>query len=147
MIEKWHFVRRDGMIMSARKEECKEDQWTGSSTWEEARWLRDETKPGMNQYVVKTITWKPNRERTRRPPPEDLSVPDFLPAIISNEPSVSVQRLNRAQVPKDLAADETLRWLHEYERENPGVGDGSDDDAELASIWDEHTDDEGPFVE
>jgi hypothetical protein len=57
--------------------------------------------------------------------------------------------LNRAQVPEDLAAEETLRWLHEYERENPGVGDGSDDDAdaELASIWDEYTDDEGSFVE
>ncbi|KIW59021.1 hypothetical protein PV05_03505 [Exophiala xenobiotica] len=130
MIEKWPFVRKDGMTMSARKEECKEDLWSGSSTWQGRRWLRDETKPGINEYFVKAITWKPNRGRAERLEPENLSVPDSFHAIISNEPSVSVRRLNRAQVPKDLAADETLRRLHEWERDDPGVSNSSDEDAD-----------------
>ncbi|EXJ65489.1 hypothetical protein A1O7_01830 [Cladophialophora yegresii CBS 114405] len=115
MAKKWHFKKRDGSIMSAAMEDCKVSSWSGSSTWEGERWLRDETKLGVNEYYVKTITWRPDRARTLRPRPEDLTVPSRFPAITDSRPFIHIWHLRRAGIPLDLSPGETLRLAQEWE--------------------------------
>ena len=62
VIKKWHFCRKDNMVMTAAAKDCAMTTWSGSSTWEEERWVRDETKPETNEYYVKTVVFRPNQE-------------------------------------------------------------------------------------
>ncbi|KAJ6260104.1 hypothetical protein Dda_4325 [Drechslerella dactyloides] len=78
-VKKWEFRRQDGAKLTAKRgnmkvlptkegEEAKEYdegevevmRWTGSSTWENRRWIRDEipSEPGKLQYYVKTVVWR-----------------------------------------------------------------------------------------
>ncbi|KIW71874.1 hypothetical protein PV04_00103 [Phialophora macrospora] len=135
MVEHWHFRRQDGTIMSAGAEGCKVSRWSGSSTWEGERWLRDETKPGTNEYYVKTVTWRPSKERTVRPRPRDLGVSRDFASITDNRSGVRVAWLRRAGIPMDLSASETLRLMQEWEARRPVEADehesGEDEDDEL----------------
>jgi hypothetical protein len=139
MVKHWHFRRQDGMIMSASVEDFKVSCWSGSSTWEDERWLRDETKPGTNEYYVKTITWRPSKERTLRPNPRDLHVSRDFPSITNNRSAVRVSSLRRAGIPMDLSASETLRLLHEcearllWELENPDFDEEEGEDDQWAA--------------
>ena len=132
MLKKWHFKKIDGTIMSATSESCEVSTWSGSSTWEGERWLRDETKPGTNDYYVKTITWKPNEKHAKRPRPRGLHVPLSFPQIPNNHgTNIRVSRLESAGVPEGLPADETLRRVEESER-TAGSIDHIDIDTETA---------------
>ncbi|KAF3927385.1 hypothetical protein ABW21_db0205022 [Orbilia brochopaga] len=78
-IEKWEFTRMDGTKLTAKRSHIHRTQsseneeviehdkgetevmrWSGSSTWEGRRWLRDEvnTEPGKLQYYVKSVVWR-----------------------------------------------------------------------------------------
>ncbi len=136
MVKKWHFKKIDGKIMSATSESCQVSTWSGSSTWEGERWLRDETKPGVNEYYVKTITWRPNENRAKRPRPRHLHVPNSFPVITNNHvTSIRVSRLERAGIPGGLPADETLEQLEEWEARDP--------DLEVGNPWDIQEPDDG----
>ncbi|KAK4940332.1 hypothetical protein LTR10_019548 [Elasticomyces elasticus] len=123
MTKVWHFERKDGTIMSANGGDFKVDLWSGSSTWERKRWLRDETQPGTNEYYVKTVTWKPNSAiiKPERPWARDLHVPQTFPVISHEEPSMSVSLIEEAQVPAASSADETLRLVQEWREAHPAM--------------------------
>lgn len=56
MKKKWFFVRRDGVRMFAGRVE--EGHWRGSSLWNGTRWVRDETAPGMVDYVIMVVSFR-----------------------------------------------------------------------------------------
>lgn len=64
MCESWTFQRQgdDKVLFRAETEDCTTNTWIGSSTFSNRkRWARDEadTKPGVLEYYVKTVLWKP----------------------------------------------------------------------------------------
>ena len=118
MVKHWHLRKADGTIMSASKEDCKISNWSGSSIWEGVRWVRDEAKPAVNEYYVKTVTWRPSKESTDRPVPKDLRAPDSFPVLSGTRTNVSIFNMKGAGVPADLPAEETVRRVQDWERQN-----------------------------
>lgn len=74
MRERWFFRRTDGEILLADTsldEENSEEgdaqvdqegdfvtRWSGSSTWQNQRWLRDESEPGRIDYYIRTVPFR-----------------------------------------------------------------------------------------
>lgn len=74
MRQKWFFKRTDGAVLLAdappeeeNTEKSDDDasqegelvtRWSGSSTWQDQRWLRDETEPGRVDYYIRTVPFK-----------------------------------------------------------------------------------------
>ena len=130
-IKKWEFERKDGVIMSA--EGCVPSiiRWSGGSTWEGKRWLRDETRPNQLDYYVATVTWRPvvedlasilpagvadlqapERRKRKAAKPLDAEVEAML---ITGMDSVLVIVLEEAEVPKGAAADEVQRLVSKFQ--------------------------------
>jgi len=59
MMTQWKFRREDDMIMTAEDSPVVTMTWKGSSTWQNRRWLRDETEPEVIEYYVRTVIWRP----------------------------------------------------------------------------------------
>lgn len=61
MIKKWYFKRKDGAVLYAEASGAtrKESRWSGSSTWHNQRWVRDETEPGRLDYYIVSVTFRP----------------------------------------------------------------------------------------
>lgn len=60
MVHKWTFTRRDGVkLQSAGQGDIEITRWSGTSTWQDRRWVRDETSPGTLQYYVATVSFRP----------------------------------------------------------------------------------------
>lgn len=64
MIKKWYFKRKDGVVLYAAT--TQQSQWSGSSTWNNKRWVRDETEDGMLDYYIVTVTFLPKIEIERK---------------------------------------------------------------------------------
>jgi len=125
-IKKWEFERKDGVIMSA--EGCVPSimQWSGVSTWEGRRWLRDETGPNQLNYYVATVTWRPVVEGPADILPAgaaDIQTPEqrkrkiakpldakVEARLVTGMDSVSVAPLEHANVP-GAPADEVWRLM------------------------------------
>ncbi|KAL2812201.1 hypothetical protein BJX63DRAFT_397220 [Aspergillus granulosus] len=62
-VERWGFLRKDGGILRATREDVSVSRWTGSSMFGGRRWVRDEdpAKPGVLSYYVVSVTWKIDR--------------------------------------------------------------------------------------
>lgn len=138
-IKKWEFERKDGVIMSA--EGCVPSimRWSGASTWEGRRWLRDETKPNQLDYYVATVTWRPvmkepasvlptgaadsqaPRQRKRKTAKPLQAEEDER--LITDMDSVLVAFLEHAGVPEHTPADEVQRLLRDYREMNYSVWD------------------------
>lgn len=125
--EKWFFERRDGAILTARKEDMSVSTWTGSSVLSHDRWVRDEVRPGQLDYHVVTVAWKLQQtdSRTRRPCPNldlprdfTLSTPPFREAD-----SIGLHYLSLAKVGLDTPAPEAWQAVQPY---YPPLHDGSD---------------------
>lgn len=141
MVEGWSFLRKDETIMSAKQEDCSVDTWSGSSTWEQERWIRDETKPDTNEYYVKTIRWKPNPRLTKCKSPCSLRASHTFAEIQSGRSYITTGQLEAAAVPLGLTADEAVRRVEAWERDNPPFeGSEHGSDALDADSDDEHTD-------
>ncbi|RFN53434.1 hypothetical protein FIE12Z_2259 [Fusarium flagelliforme] len=65
MIKKWYFKRKDGVVLYADAT-TQESQWNGSSTWNNQRWVRDETEDGRLDYCIVTVTFRPKIEIERK---------------------------------------------------------------------------------
>ncbi|KAJ9628341.1 hypothetical protein H2204_009316 [Knufia peltigerae] len=118
MAQGWQFARCDGTKLSAKPQDVRVSRWSGSSTWEGHRWLRDETKPGVNEYYVKTITWKPDPSMTERPVPKSLRAPNSFGILRHRNPSMPVSRIRGAGVPEGLSAEETEKLVRRWEGAN-----------------------------
>ncbi|KAF5023565.1 hypothetical protein F66182_4378 [Fusarium sp. NRRL 66182] len=68
MMEKWFFKRQDGVVLFAEAEGATktESRWSGSSTWHNQRWIRDETAPGRLDYYIVSVTFLPRAVIERR---------------------------------------------------------------------------------
>lgn len=60
MTENWFFKRNDGTVLYADVSgKCqKTSRWTGTSTWHNNRWTRDENEDGKLDYYILTITFE-----------------------------------------------------------------------------------------
>ncbi|KAM7211329.1 hypothetical protein V8F06_013285 [Rhypophila decipiens] len=61
MAEKWYFVRKDGVALfpDFSGKSVKIDRWSGSSTWQNHTWARDESAPGRIDYYIATVVFRP----------------------------------------------------------------------------------------
>jgi hypothetical protein len=111
--EKWIFRRADGIALRANKDDTVTTGWTGSSTWANARWIRDESRPNEIDFYVKTVTWKSafdgDNTFTGSYGCPNLDIPsDFIqePVPVQAMPSVQVNLLESAGIPNDASAEE-----------------------------------------
>jgi hypothetical protein len=44
-VEKWFFRRKDRVVFAATGQDVAISRWTGSSTWANRGWIRDESRP------------------------------------------------------------------------------------------------------
>ncbi|EKJ77751.1 hypothetical protein FPSE_02249 [Fusarium pseudograminearum CS3096] len=60
MVKKWYFKRLDGPVLYADASGGgrKESRWSGDSTWDNKRWVRDETEPGRIDYYIVSVTFR-----------------------------------------------------------------------------------------
>ncbi|KAJ9627838.1 hypothetical protein H2203_003056 [Taxawa tesnikishii (nom. ined.)] len=126
--ETWTFRRNDGTVMRARKDGAAEvTRWTGMSTWEEQRWIRDESRPNQLDYYVLTVTWRPQHtarcQEITNTDCEDclarhLTVP--CPENESNMPEESPE-LDASDIPSGLSEDVYPAYLSVSDMEAAGV--------------------------
>jgi hypothetical protein len=143
IVKSWHLRKLSGIFMSASKTATTVSRWSGSSIWQGARWIRDEARPGVNDYYAKTIAWKPDGDRKMRPKPRDLVVPGSLRRQTGGFTTVRVARLLQAGLPLDVPADVIwLRFSHpegvlnsevDWDMINGPNGLGEDD---FGPVWD-----------
>lgn len=121
MIDKWRFTRRDDTTLQASPNSASISRWSGSSTWEGDRWIRDESRPETLDYYVATIPFRPVtasevRPRLNQGDPQLGPMPHATP-IQHSCPSVAESTLREASVPPGLSADEVLAHIDEYRRQ------------------------------
>jgi hypothetical protein len=121
MIDKWRFARSDNTVLQARPNSTAITRWSGSSTWENERWLRDETSPETLDYYVATIPFLPvseaeTRSRLHQGDPQLGPMPGAI-SLEHSRPFIDTQELAQARVPPGLSADEVLAHLDNYRRE------------------------------
>lgn len=147
-VDKWFFERRDGAILTARKEGISVSTWTGSSVLGNNRWVRDENRPGQLDYHIVTVTWKLQQkegsDRLRRPCP-NLDVPaDFVqaPPQFTESSSIHVHYLREAGVSLETPAAEAWRAVVNRFIQEHDVDMDSEPQDESEPDSDDHTESE-----
>ncbi|ETN38984.1 uncharacterized protein HMPREF1541_07026 [Cyphellophora europaea CBS 101466] len=125
MCDQWCFEKANGTILSAQEQDCTSVTWSGTSTWNNQRWIRDETKPETLEYYIKTVVWKPNPQMSRRGLAFDLRVSAGFQRRIAGLAFLHTADIERASVPKGSTADETRR-LVDMMYESMAVSDHGD---------------------
>ncbi|KAK3081687.1 hypothetical protein LTS18_003902 [Coniosporium uncinatum] len=122
MVEKWVFQRNDGTVLSAQGVPLETTRWSGSSTWNDERWIRDESRPETLDYYVATVTWK----NVRKGPAEEAQpvalAPDLRaqiekPRMNGPDNAVRVHELQAAGISSGYTADEVRERLGDYRSE------------------------------
>ena len=123
MLDKWTFTRRDATILTANPTSVSITRWSGSSTWEGQRWIRDETRPETLDYYLATVAFRPTPmdEAPLRAANLQLGPMPGAPQIRTNMPSISTRELELAEVPPGYSADQVLARLDEYRREQRAI--------------------------
>lgn len=118
MIDKWTFKRLDETTLSANDKSVDITRWSGSSTWELQRWLRDETRPGTLDYYVATVAFRPGESKPIDPN-ADLQLGPMPGAVIRTHirPKVHEIELQLAKVPPGVSADEVIAHMDEWRRQ------------------------------
>ncbi len=116
MRDTWHFQTKNLTIFSASKDDVTENTWIGSSTWNDARWVRDETKLEQVEYYIKTVTWQRDASLTRlEASAPDLTAPEEKFKVIEDStPSLATDELAAAKVPPETDANEAKRLVRVY---------------------------------
>ncbi|KAF2149184.1 hypothetical protein K461DRAFT_42381 [Myriangium duriaei CBS 260.36] len=143
--QSWIFTRKDGQRLVSSCDQITTTTWAGQSTLNDARWIRDEVRPGGLDYVISTIAFKvENRttkvfadQRQKLPQDLDLRVPDHVGhPIRCDRPFLHVPELLAARVPSFVAAAEALRRVEAYENgENPGPNNDSEGDSTSQQVY------------
>ena len=122
----WHFQTKDGTLFSASKADVTTTTWTGSSTWNEERWVRDETQPEKVEYYIRTVTWKPDRDLDSiKSPAPDLTAPeDKFKVIQDSAPYLDIHALQLAGVPPGVDANEAKRLVLDWNLNGRDIGFG-----------------------
>lgn len=68
MVDRWSFKKRSGVIMfpDATPGAVEVTEWSGNSTWDHQRWIRDEVEVNKIDYYVATVTFRPEAVLERR---------------------------------------------------------------------------------
>lgn len=116
----WHFRKGLCSVMSADKKDWNVRTWSGTSIIDGERWIGDEVddKPGVREYYVKTIIWKPNptMDAAARPEAQDVEVPhDLYPRLLPPELRVCNFMLDRAGVQESTPVSEAKRLMEKYQ--------------------------------
>ncbi|KAK0706007.1 hypothetical protein B0T26DRAFT_725198 [Lasiosphaeria miniovina] len=63
MADRWLFPRIDGEVLypDATGKAVEISRWSGASTWNGRRWERDESAPGLVDYYIATVVFRPRR--------------------------------------------------------------------------------------
>ncbi|KAH8817283.1 hypothetical protein F5884DRAFT_748749 [Xylogone sp. PMI_703] len=126
MMEKWQFERKDGVILSAKESPIPVMRWSGSSTWGNERWVRDETRPETIDYYVATIVFRPIFNTTKAPGyyAPRLEVTNFtrLSPIYA---SIKTDRLSKAKVPPGTPAVEAVSMVQSFSLTIDGLIDAA----------------------
>lgn len=80
MRERWRFARRDDILLTATDSESV-NRWSGSSTWNGKRWRRDETRPDVLEYYVKTVVFRPATSTSDKASVDEVTAVASLPAL------------------------------------------------------------------
>jgi len=126
MVNKWVFQRDDGTILSAQGVPLGTSRWSGSSTWSDERWIRDESRPETLDYYIATVSWKNVRKGSAAEVQSVALAPDLTaqtakPRMVGPDDSVRVQHLHAAGIPSGYTADEVRARLGEIRREQRAV--------------------------
>jgi hypothetical protein len=116
MAEKWHFRTQDGTIYTAR-DSMEVSRWTGGSTWNSKRWVRDESKtPESIDFYIKKVTWARDRSLSGIPggAAPNLTVSEDFKIIEDAKPALRARELAQAGVLYGTPADEARRLVSEY---------------------------------
>lgn len=101
MAQRWFFKRRDGGALFAdnRPGAAQTSRWTGTSSWHNQRWVRDETREGQLDFYIVTISFRLTTVLERRG------------SLISNEARANASR-NRYGGSLDLHIPdaEAMQW-------------------------------------
>ena len=154
--KKWQFALKDGTVLTARPKDCETATWSGSSTWEGERWIRDETKPETNEYYVKTVVFKPNKDipcKDRIDAEPVWCSEDMFQKINCSRPYLTDQSMDAAGVQSGMTADEAKKLVdayheqrgydtddYEYNDEDSQTGIGGEDDDEVENEEDDEED-------
>ena len=122
VVNSWHFLRHDGTMMVSDMASIAQTRWTGSSTWEGQRWLRDETRPEELDYYIVTVTFRPlvvpddhvvdviENERIDAEPTAQLLTQFWELAVVSTE------ILQEAGIPRGMSAWDVRKHITEMTR-------------------------------
>lgn len=68
MVDRWSFKKRSGVVMfpDATPGATEVTEWSGNSTWDHQRWIRDEVEENKIDYYVATVTFRPEAVLERR---------------------------------------------------------------------------------
>ena len=127
--KEWFFIRADDVHLVSTSPPS-ELRWTGSSTWQDSRWLRDEDdrEPGILHYYVSTLTFIPanklddaagyeSRNARQTNIPSKIEVPFEIAekTLIrgNNYTQIHVQALADVGVTNETPASEAVRILTE----------------------------------
>ena len=126
MVATWQFQRKDGVFMVARPTDEGPNplpvmRWSGPSTWEQQRWIRDESRPETVDYYVATVVWRPDRRAAdgakngadvppQRPVAGILNVPP-TPPLVANPARLPVRGMlgSLCSAPRITARDARAR--------------------------------------
>jgi len=125
----WYFTRTDGVHLAPSVACPASETWTGSSTWDDERWIRDEDdrEPGKIRYYIASLCFTPadmtdvegRTGREERAKLGGLDVPqevvDRTPAI-RHQPPLYVGDMERASTTSDTPASEALRMVQQSNR-------------------------------
>lgn len=123
MISKWQFQRKDGVRLSAKDSAVTTMRWSGSSTWNDVRWVRDETRPDTLDYYVAAVTFKPvlnapenqtdlDSEINRAPLLETQGFTPLTPSCVN----LTVSSLKAANVPSGTSAADAVLMVESHRR-------------------------------
>lgn len=130
--EEWFFQRTDDVHLVPDSEHSPEELcWTGSSTWEGRRWIRDEDdhEPGILCYYLATLSFKPANtvddaagyevRRNKQIPhkiqvPVDIAAKTHIPGGDGSNASLPVSYLEQAGATRETPASEALKLYQEW---------------------------------
>ncbi|KAG8629400.1 hypothetical protein KVT40_003265 [Elsinoe batatas] len=126
---RWVFRRKDSKILHwlGKDDGQTERTWTGYSTLNAQRWLRDEARPEQIDYTIISLTWglsNSNRsissERVQNLVIEPLASRNPISHITPEEngDAVCVDELKAANIPKGTDKDKTLELCRDYRQRN-----------------------------
>jgi hypothetical protein len=100
-------------VMTAKEADCVTSTWTGTSIWNDARWIRDETEPETLEYYVKTVVFRMHKDTTTNEKPTskrpDIRVPrELQPPIFTPHASIPTSVLRDAGLQAGATAEEAL---------------------------------------